>query len=743
MDSNTAQSSATAETRPANLSANIHSASCPHMDTKLAPGPVELANANPNNGATNNQFSRTRSSALSNCSVTGNPPPPLQSPVLGAVAVNDPKRRVPPDFFQRLSSEPAACRRSPDRQDRPAPSLSPTRRTTRMIMPSTSFNNFRTHDGKAKSVDPDRRLEDLLKKLHYKLKSEDLETLQNAFGCSVCQDGDAPCHQIRAVREAFDLAWSEERGSSGVLRMWDLEAFVSKCELGEDFLNRLKQALSEKLSVGPDEAITADQFLLGFAHVLLALDEDARAHYYRVFWRMFGMEMTKQKFRWNKFMVAGVALNLAPISDLMCWIERRFGPSRFLTNLLSAVRGGSRKLDVMEADSKAKTQKGALPVHKILMDATWLPLGYNSFKHYQAQMRMIWLPALIAGLIYLCFSRHMPAVSAAEPLCPMVLYSLIASIVSTTAGFEHRGLVTRRKYVLAGESTEEEFRAAFAFRSHTPEGHLVEKIELISQVCEVGRWRSKCQQLSMLVAVMHGMTPALHRAFFQFGKGPNDLLMRGLWVAMGVDGTSLGDLAAALVALPCAVLSGFCIYELMLMATDIFYNDLCFLYKLKLLKACTTPAYYLVYRRKWTKVCEKDKNLQHPWTKRFMDFMSLQEIHDLTLWCRVRQLLIDSALGFKAIQRDVVLTYTLLVHLFLTFSLIAKHYDAFLKPSKEALKSISLVDVWTLLDCSIFTVVLCVVMYNKLIIYDMRRRDIKLLHDEYYRAGLLAHSQQS
>ncbi len=31
------------------------------------------------------------------------------------------------------------------------------------------------------------------------------------------------------------------------------------------------------------------------------------------------------------------------------------------------------------------------------------------------------------------------------------------------------------------------------------------------------------------------------------------------------------------------------------------------------------------------------------------------------LWCRVRQLLVDSTGGFKSIQRDVVLTYVLLI----------------------------------------------------------------------------------
>ena len=39
--------------------------------------------------------------------------------------------------------------------------------------------------------------------------------------------------------------------------------------------------------------------------------------------------------------------------------------------------------------------------------------------------------------------------------------------------------------------------------------------------------------------------------------------------------------------------------------------------------------------------------------------------------------------------------------MFLTVSLVAKHYDAFLQTSQAGL-SISLVDLWTLLDCSVF-----------------------------------------
>jgi hypothetical protein len=38
---------------------------------------------------------------------------------------------------------------------------------------------------------------------------------------------------------------------------------------------------------------------------------------------------------------------------------------------------------------------------------------------------------------------------------------------------------------------EEDFRATFAFRSHTPEGHLVEKITVISEVGERERERER------------------------------------------------------------------------------------------------------------------------------------------------------------------------------------------------------------------------------------------------------------
>ena len=160
---------------------------------------------------------------------------------------------------------------------------------------SLSFTRVWSDESRTRPVDPDRRLEDLLSKLHFKFTRDEVQVLQRAYCCGVCRDSDATCHQIRAVYDAFNLAWSEEKGSSGLLRPTDLDAFVAKCELGEEFLLRLKQALHERVGLAPDDLIPARQFLLGFAHVLLSLGPgEARFQYNRVFWRMFGMEMTKQ-----------------------------------------------------------------------------------------------------------------------------------------------------------------------------------------------------------------------------------------------------------------------------------------------------------------------------------------------------------------------------------------------------------------------------------------------------------------
>ena len=176
-------------------------------------------------------------------------------------------------------------------------------------------------------ADPKHRLDNLLGKLYFEFNTEEVDALKRAYHCEVCNDTNAPCHQIRAVYDAFNLAWSEEGASKeGLLGLADLEVFVSKCELGKEFLERIRNAMADNLALGPDGKIGAREFLVVFAYALRSLSPEERLLYNRAFGRMLGVEMTKQRFRWNKFFVAALAYNAAPVTDLFCFMERRSPP---------------------------------------------------------------------------------------------------------------------------------------------------------------------------------------------------------------------------------------------------------------------------------------------------------------------------------------------------------------------------------------------------------------------------------
>ncbi|KAJ1488476.1 hypothetical protein T484DRAFT_1783167 [Baffinella frigidus] len=95
----------------------------------------------------------------------------------------------------------------------------------------------------------------------------------------------------------------------------------------------------------------------------------------------------------------------------------------------------------------------------------------------------------------------------------------------------------------------------------------------------------------------------------------------------------------------------------------------------------------------------------------------------------------------------------LLAPLLLSMFLLGKHHGAIFGEKDPApsdlqevvgkmMPQISALDMWALLDCSVFSVVLVAIMYLKLALYDIRRSDIFLLHNEYYRASLLQRTQQ-
>jgi hypothetical protein len=123
----------------------------------------------------------------------------------------------------------------------------------------------------------------------------------------------------------------------------------------------------------------------------------------------------------------------------------------------------------------------------------------------------------------------------------------------------------------------------------------------------------------------------------------------------------------------------------------------------------------------------------------FMPLYSLQDKEDILLWCRIRQLLIESSAGFNNTQRDVIFTYMFFTLILLVSTLLFNNSALFSRQPEGHEgpgNPISVLDLWALLNSFIFSILLLGIMYLKLALYDLRRSDIRLLHTEYYRASL-------
>ena len=75
----------------------------------------------------------------------------------------------------------------------------------------------------------------------------------------------------------------------------------------------------------------------------------------------------------------------------------------------------------------------------------------------------------------------------------------------------------RRKYVLTGESRQEDLRAIFAFRAHTPEGHVVERIGVIADVICAHYFRAFARWLSVRRTPLP-TRPRCPRQVFRFSR---------------------------------------------------------------------------------------------------------------------------------------------------------------------------------------------------------------------------------
>ena len=149
----------------------------------------------------------------------------------------------------------------------------------------------------------------------------------------------------------------------------------------------------------------------------------------------------------------------------------------------------------------------------------------------------------------------------------------------------------RRKYILTGESRQEDLRAIYAFGSHTPEGHAVERIGVIADVL-CGSWfKPSSKALSWLMGFVHFLVPMLNRMYYDLSWNGAELADGGrVWKA----GDALGRLSweactaskkqwlecrramgervwywlfggsmwmHAAVTLPCSIISGYLVYR--------------------------------------------------------------------------------------------------------------------------------------------------------------------------------------
>lgn len=124
---------------------------------------------------------------------------------------------------------------------------------------------------------------------------------------------------------------------------------------------------------------------------------------------------------------------------------------------------------------------GGATLHDKLTQSQWLPTPYNSFDEFQYYLMKLWLPSIFSVVCYVLFSSYMQHISVAEVLSPTVIYIIIGSYVSTISGYEHPRMVLRRMNMAISAQTKlNELQAIFAFRAHTPEGHMVDQIGSIA-----------------------------------------------------------------------------------------------------------------------------------------------------------------------------------------------------------------------------------------------------------------------
>jgi len=234
--------------------------------------------------------------------------------------------------------------------------------------------------------------------------------------------------------------------------------------------------------------------------------------------------------------------------------------------------------------------------------------------------------------------------------------------------------------------------------------------------------------------MLHGLMPTFHRIYFHnrfaneedyetpavtaffLGASPywqsmwRDIVSRPyMWVCGG------NDWLHPLISVPSTFISGYLTYRLLYITSVGFSNDLAFYNRLRLFRAMTQAEPFLRFRARWIR---QGKAREWKGRTQFLQFLNLQKRDDLVLWCRIRQLLVESyEAGFRNKQGDIIVTMMLISVLALT------SYIFFYQIRSEN-RQLSVLDLRARVDVFVFSLLLISVVNLKLSIHGLRKSDI-------------------
>ena len=491
----------------------------------------------------------------------------------------------------------------------------------------------------------------------------------------------------------------------------DIASWASD-ESSTDFINNLVNQLPQD----DNAPISSSEFVLAFARCLAYAEGDEvaevlerRASEYRRIGKLLGMERVNLHFNWSKFFWTLLADVCAPVVFPL-----------------------SKMLDQLQIPIERRPDGEWVMLSKKLIDAQWLPDNHLSFDAFHWYLMKLWAPSLFSLVVMFVYWKDMDSLSPLEMSSSLTQFIIIAAYIATISGYEHSKHVVRRlhpardvaKAAGAPKRNNNELKAVFAFRAHTPEGHAVDQIAAIADMLFSRHFHRLSTLAAVVAGIVHALTPAVHRMLIHAPESPTrnacmepeELQWASQLYVWGFGGRGWVHL---FVSLPAAAVSGYMTFYVLQLALNGFRYDLNFYYKLLLFRAATHAEPFLRYRGRW-KQAEAKGNVTG--RKEFLQFLNLQKHDDLLLWCRIRHLLVESYASFNSKQVDIIITFLMswvILHTFYIFF-------------GSANSQLSVFDLRIRCEVILYSVLLFAIVNLKVSIHNLRKSDISLLHKEYY-----------